>query len=261
MPKTPDFAPPPKAVLITGASQRIGRAIALDFAQQGWAVAIHYNTSEKAAETLAGEIESGGGKAVALAADLAHDEQTELLIPGATEALGPLGCLVNNASRFEEDTPATATRESWDTHMETNLHAPFILSRIFADQLAEPHSGNIINLIDQRVWNLTPYFTTYTVSKSGLWTLTRTLAMALAPRIRVNAIGPGPTFPSERQSLEQFDRQWEETPLKRGTTVEEICSALRFLLATPSLTGQMLALDGGQHLGWAQSDRDYMAEE
>ncbi|MBT4769486.1 MAG: SDR family oxidoreductase [Rhodospirillaceae bacterium] len=261
MPKTLDFSPPPKAVLITGASQRIGRAIALDFAERGWAVAIHYNRAEKAAQTLAAQIESDGGKAVALGADLTQDGQAEGLIPRAIEVLGPLGCLVNNASCFEEDTPATATRESWAVHMETNLHAPFILSRVFADQLAKPYSGNIINLIDQRVWNLTPYFTSYTVSKSGLWTLTQTLAMALAPRIRVNAIGPGPTFPSERQSQKQFDRQWQGTPLKRGTTVEEICEALHFLLATPSLTGQMLALDGGQHLGWAQSDRDYMTEE
>ena len=166
--------------------------------------------------------------------------------------MGPLGCLVNNASAFERDSAEDASRESWDLHLEANLRAPFLLSQGFARALPAERGGLIVNLLDQRVWNLTPHFISYTLSKSGLWTLTQTLALALAPRIRVNAIGPGPCLPSPRQSDAEFARQCALMPLGRGTTPEEIVSALRFLLAVPSITGQMIALDGGQHLGWAQ---------
>jgi NAD(P)-dependent dehydrogenase (short-subunit alcohol dehydrogenase family) len=167
-------------------------------------------------------------------------------------ALGPLGCLVNNASVFENDTAATADRASWDAHIEVNLRAPFVLMQGFAAQLPETASGAIVNLLDQRVWSLTPYFVSYTVSKAALWTLTQTMALALAPRIRVNGIGPGPTLPSPRQSAAQFERQCAALPLRRGTTPDEIAAAIRFILAAPAMTGQMIALDGGQHLGWAQ---------
>ncbi|RMD62308.1 MAG: SDR family oxidoreductase [Alphaproteobacteria bacterium] len=241
----------PRAALVTGAARRVGRAIALDLARHGWAVAVHYRTSAADAAATVADIEAAGGRALALQADLADEADVETLVPRAVAALGPLGCLVNNASTFEMDTIETATRESWDRHIEPNLRAPLVLSQAFARALPMPDGGVIINLIDQRVWNLTPYFLSYTVSKAGLWTLTRTLALALAPRIRVNGIGPGPTLPSARQSDEQFARQCAAMPLGRGTSPAEICRAVRFILETPSLTGQMIALDGGQHLGWA----------
>jgi NAD(P)-dependent dehydrogenase (short-subunit alcohol dehydrogenase family) len=251
----------PRAALITGAARRIGRALALDLAREGWAVAVHYNTSADAARALVAEIEAGGGRALALGADLAQEEQTAALIPRASEALGPLGCLINNASVFELDSVASADRASWNRHMEPNLRAPFVLAQGFARALPETAGGAIVNLLDERVWNLTPHFLSYTLSKSGLWTLTRILAQALAPRIRVNGIGPGPTLPSARQTREQFERQCASMPLGRGTTPEEICVAVRFVLAAKAMTGQMIALDGGQHLGWAQPPSGHKLDE
>jgi NAD(P)-dependent dehydrogenase (short-subunit alcohol dehydrogenase family) len=245
----------PRAALVTGAARRIGRAIALDLAGHGWAVAVHHNRSAEAAEELVRQIVAGGGHAVALGADLAREAESAGLIARAVEALGPLGCLVNNASRFERDEIDGVTRASWDRHLEPNLRAPLVLAQGFAKALPPNRGGVIINLLDERVWNLTPHFISYTVSKSALWTLTRTLALALAPHIRVNAIGPGPSLPSTRQSAEQFTRQCASLPLGRGTNPEEICQAIQFLLAASSMTGQMIALDGGQHLGWAQADK------
>ena len=251
----------PRTALVTGAAHRIGRAVALDLAAQGFDVAIHYNRSRDAAAALAAEIERGGRRAALLDADLSVENHTAALIGRAAAALGPVGCLVNNASRFDLDVWDTATRESWDTHMETNLRAPFLLSQEMARSLPESAAGVIVNLIDQRVWNLTPYFLTYTLSKTGLWTLTQTLALALAPRIRVNAIGPGPTLRSERQSEAQFRMQWDATPLQHGATPEEIAAGVRFILAAPAMTGQMIALDGGEHLGWAQPVRGVVTVE
>jgi NAD(P)-dependent dehydrogenase (short-subunit alcohol dehydrogenase family) len=221
----------------------------MDLARHGWAVAVHHHRSEDAARELADLIEREGGRAAPLRADLADEGEVETLVPRAAAALGPLTCLVNNASAFELDLADTVTRTSWDAHLETNLRAPFVLTQAFARQLPADQLGNVVNLLDQRVWNLTPYFVSYTVSKTGLWTLTRSLALALAPRIRVNAVGPGPALKSARQSEADFQRQCEMTPLKRGTTPEEICDAVRFILAAPALTGQMIVLDGGQHLG------------
>jgi NAD(P)-dependent dehydrogenase (short-subunit alcohol dehydrogenase family) len=250
-----------KAALVTGAAKRIGRAIAFDLARHGWAVGVHYHHSAAEAAELVREIEGIGGRAVALQADLAREAHTQELVARAVEALGSLTCLVNNASLFEMDKIETATRASWDAHLETNLRAPLALSQGFASQLPADWHGNIVNMLDQRVWNLTPYFLSYTVAKTGLWTLTRTLALALAPRIRVNGIGPGPTLPSPRQSAEQFAEQCRAVPLGRATTLEEICAALQFILSAPAMTGQMIALDGGQHLGWAQPSRGYVARE
>jgi NAD(P)-dependent dehydrogenase (short-subunit alcohol dehydrogenase family) len=250
----------PNTALVTGAAKRIGRAIALDLARHGWTVAVHYRHSAAEAVEVVQEIERSGGRAVALQADLACEAHTHALIARAAEALGPLTCLVNSASLFEMDRIETMTRASWDAHIETNLRAPLVLSQDFAAQLPAGAQGNIVNMLDQRVWNLTPYFLSYTVAKAGLWTLTQTLALALAPRIRVNGIGPGPTLPSPRQSPEQFAEQWRAMPLGRGTSPEEICAALQFILSAPALTGQMIALDGGQHLGWAQP-RGYVARE
>ncbi len=243
----------PRAALVTGAARRIGRAVCLALAQDGWALGLHYNRSAAEAESLADEVAALGGRAVTLQADLAVEADAAGLVPRAVEAIGPLGCLVNNASTFELDLAETATRETWDTHLEPNLRAPFVLSQAFARALPEQNGGLIVNLIDQRVWNLTPYFVSYTLSKSGLWTLTRTLALALAPRIRVNAVGPGPCLPSPRQTQEQFERQCARMPLGRGTTPEEIAAAVRFVIEAKAMTGQMIALDGGQHLGWAQA--------
>lgn len=240
-----------KNVLITGAAHRIGRVVARALAKDGWGVAVHYNRSLEAAQALVDEIEAAGGRAVALPADLSKEDDVLTLVPSAMEALGPLGAVINNASLFEHDSVMTATRTSWDAHMETNLRAPFVLTQSFAAQLPEDSEGVVVNLIDQRVWNLTPHFTTYTLSKAGLWALTQALALALAPRIRVNAIGPGPTLPSSRQTPEQFDLQCASMPLKRGTTPDEIADAIRFIIGASSMTGQMIALDGGQHLCWA----------
>ncbi len=251
----------PHAALVTGAAHRIGRAIALDLAEQGFDLAIHFNRSGDAAEELAVLIRGLGRRAVTLAADLGREDETTGLLDRAAEALGPIGCLVNNASRFEFDDWNKATRENWDIHMETNLRAPFILSQNLARALPEETVGVIVNLLDQRVWNLSPYFVTYTLSKAGLWTLTQTLALALAPRIRVNAIGPGPTVKSKRQNDTHFQMQWDATPLQHGATPEEIAAAVRFILAAPSMTGQMIALDGGEHLGWAQPSRGFVPFE
>jgi NAD(P)-dependent dehydrogenase (short-subunit alcohol dehydrogenase family) len=245
------FDPVPRTVLITGAARRIGRALALRLGQSGWRVAVHFNTSQDEAEDVARHIRAAGSEACVLDADLGREAEVQRLVERATAALGPVGCLINNASLFESDDALTATRESWDAHLETNLRAPFVLTQNLARALPASAQGVVINLLDERVWNLTPYFVSYTLSKSALWTLTRTMAMALAPRIRVNAIGPGPALPSPRQSQAQFDAQCAAMPLGRGTTPEEICRTAQFILDAPSLTGQMIALDGGQHLGWA----------
>ncbi len=251
----------PGTALITGAAHRIGCAIAEDLARNGWAVALHYARSHDAAEGAARRIRDQGGRAATVQADLTREDQTTGLIAQAADALGPVDCLINNAAAFENDNAAGATRQSWDLHLETNLRAPFVLMQALSKQMPADRTGNIISLIDTRVWNLTPHFVSYTVSKTALWTLTRTMAMAMAPAIRVNAIGPGPTLPSPRQTRQQFDRQSAATPLGRGTTPEEICDAVRFILAAPALTGQMIALDGGQHLGWAQPEPGRAPEE
>ena len=241
----------PPTVLITGGGRRIGRVIATAMAADGWAVALHCNRSVAEAEAAVAEICAAGGRAAILCADLADEAATADLIPRAEALLGPVQCLVNNASVFERDDVATATRASWDLHMAVNLRAPFVLIQTLAAALPPDAEGVIVNILDQRVWNLSPDFLSYTLSKSGLWTLTRTLAMALAPRLRVNAIGPGPTLPSPRQTDAQFARQAARVPLERPTDTADIVAAIRFILAARSMTGQMIALDGGQHLGWS----------
>jgi len=245
--------PMPMAALVTGGARRIGRALSLALAEAGFAVAIHCHRSQEEAQALAAEIAQSGGKAVALAADLAEEGDVKQLLPRAIAALGPIGCLVNNASIFENDTVTTATRDSWDRHLAVNLRAPFVLMQEFAERLPAEAGGLVVNLLDERVWSLTPYFVSYTLTKAGLWTLTRTMALALAPRIRVNGIGPGPTLPSPRQSPEEFLDRCRRMPLRRGTSPGEVAAALRFMLTAPAMTGQMIALDGGEHLGWAQS--------
>ncbi len=253
-------SPLPKVALITGAAKRIGRVLALALAEDGFAVAVHFHRSRAAAENVVAAIRNRGGRAAALSADLADEGAVAELVPRAEAALGPIGVLVNNASVFVHDTVESATRESWEAHLAINLRAPFVLIQHFAARLPQDAGGAIVNLLDERVWSLTPFFVSYTLSKAGLWTLTQTMALALAPRIRVNGIGPGPTLPSPRQTREEFARQYAMMPLRRGTGPQEIAAALRFILAAPAMTGQMIALDGGQHLGWAQPQRQLPLE-
>jgi NAD(P)-dependent dehydrogenase (short-subunit alcohol dehydrogenase family) len=241
----------PRAALVTGGARRIGRAIALALAEAGFDVAVHCHASRAAGAATCDDIRRLGRRAALLQADLAQETQTATLLSQAAAALGPIGVLVNNASRFQRDEWHDATRASWDAHLDPNLRAPFVLTQHFARLLPDTALGVVINMLDQRVWSITPHFVSYTVSKAGLWALTQSMALALAPRIRVNAIGPGPTLPSERQSQEQFDRQADSVPLRHGTAPEEIGRAVVAILALPAMTGQMLALDGGQHLQWA----------
>lgn len=243
----------PRTALVTGGAKRLGRAMALALGGAGFDVAIHYATSEAEAADTVATLHALGRRAVALRADLAREAEVAGLLPAAEAALGPIGVLVNNASVFERDEWDDATRESWDAHLDPNLRAPFVLAQAMARALPARAEGAVVNLLDQRVWSLTPHFVSYTVSKAALWTLTRTLALALAPRIRVNGIGPGPALPSTRQTPDQFERQYTSVPLRRGTSPEEVAAALLAILSLPSMTGQMIALDGGQHLQWAPS--------
>ena len=240
----------PRTALITGGAVRLGRAIGLALAGAGFDIAIHCNASTAQAEATAAEIEALGRRAVILQADLSNEADTGALIDRAGAALGSIGVLVNNASTFERDEWHDTSRESWDFHLEPNLRAPFVLMQNFAKALPATAEGAIINMLDQRVWSLTPHFTSYTVSKVGLWALTQSMALALAPRIRVNGIGPGPALPNTRQTQEQFDRQAASMPLGRGTTPDEVGRAALAILSLPAMTGQMIALDGGQHMQW-----------
>ena len=250
-----DLLPPslPRAALVTGGALRLGRAAVLALAEADFAVAIHCNRNRAAADALAAEVQGAGGRAAVLQADLADEAAVQALLPAAAAALGPVGVLVNNASTFERDEWDDATRESWDRHMEPNLRAPFVLMQAHARALPDGAAGAVVNLLDQRVWSLTPHFVSYTVSKAALWALTRQMALALAPRIRVNAIGPGPALPSSRQTPESFARQCASVPLRHGTSPEEVGRALLAILSLPAMTGQMIALDGGQHLQWGAS--------
>lgn len=250
--------------LVTGAGKRLGRAMALELARQGQDVAIHYATSAQAAEEVAAEIRALGRQAVTLQADLLDEAQVTPLITRAAEALGgPLTTLINNASIFEYDSIDSATRQGWDRHMESNLRAPFVLTQELARQVPDPLTddngepraqGLVVNMIDQRVRKLTPEFMSYTIAKMGLWAFTQTAAQALAPRLRVNAIGPGPTLQGHRQSAEHFANQRNATILQRGANETDITGALAYLLHAPGVTGQLICVDGGQHLGWQTPD-------
>jgi NAD(P)-dependent dehydrogenase (short-subunit alcohol dehydrogenase family) len=243
-----------KNVLVTGAAKRLGRAIALDLAGAGWNVAIHYNGSSADAERVAAEIRAEGGKAALVQADFAREKETATVVPAAAKAIGPLTALINSASLFENDDWRSATRKSWDDHMEANLRAPFLLAQMFAKQLPREEKGNIVNIIDQRVLKPTPQFLSYSLSKAGLYWLTTALAQGMAPHIRVNAVGPGPTLKNPRQSDADFNRQRDATILRHGADPADICGAVRYLLSADAVTGQMLAVDGGQHLIWQTPD-------
>ncbi len=253
-----------KRALVTGAGKRLGRAMALHLGANGFDVAVHYSRSGAEAAEVVALIQSLGQTAVALQADLLDEAQTLPIVARAAAGLGgPLGLLVNNASIFEYDTLHSATRTSWDRHMQSNLRAPFLLMQQFAAQVApllpdpgaEPvAAGLVVNMIDQRVRKLTPEFMTYTLSKMGLWALTQTAAQALAPLIRVNAIGPGPTLQGARQSAAHFAAQRAATILERGADSADVTAALSYLVGAASVTGQLICVDGGQHLGWKTPD-------
>jgi len=243
-----------KNVLVTGAAKRLGRAIALDLAAAGWNVAVHYHGSEEDADSAVQQVRAFGVEAAALKCDLSKEAETATLVDRAAKEIGPLTALINSASLFENDDWQSASRKTWDDHIETNLRAPLVLSQAFARQLPPEAQGNIINIIDQRVLKPTPQFLSYSLSKAGLYWLTTTLAQAMAPRVRVNAVGPGPTLKNPRQSDADFNRQRDATILKHGADPSDICAAVRYLLDAPAVTGQMLAVDGGQHLIWQTPD-------
>jgi NAD(P)-dependent dehydrogenase (short-subunit alcohol dehydrogenase family) len=240
--------------LVTGGARRIGRAVVEDLASNGFAVAIHCNRSASAAHALAERIAGEGGRVAVLEADLTDADAAENLVVETERAIGPVGLLVNNASIFRQDRLTDEGWPDWDAHFHLHVKAPAILARAMHRRLPEGREGLIVNMIDQRVWRPTPLHFSYTLSKSALWTATRTMAQALAPRIRVNAIGPGPTLPNERQSDEEFGDQVDAVLLRRAPGLSEFGAAIRWLWQARSVTGQMVALDGGQHLAWETPD-------
>jgi NAD(P)-dependent dehydrogenase (short-subunit alcohol dehydrogenase family) len=255
-------------ILITGGAKRIGKAIAEQCAASGHNIAIHYNSSKNEAEDLVQTLtyQYPNQKIQAFKADLNDSEAPPKLISSVVQHFGYCDILINNASTFEYDTLATATPMDWDFHNNVNAKAPLFLAKEFVSRLkninaeknlnAQPLVGNIINIIDQRVWNLTSHFLTYSISKAALWAMTQILARELAPLIRVNAIGPGPTLPSVHQTQEQFDDSIKQIPLKTPVTLPDFGRTIEFLIKTPSITGQMIALDGGQHMGWGFPNTD-----
>lgn len=245
-------SPETKCALVTGAAHRIGRAIAVDLAAHGWSVAIHANRSVAAAEALADALRAEHGVSTAvISGDLSKAEEVAGIVPAAAEALGGLSLLVNNASVFEEDAADTLTSERFRRQMMVNAEAPALLTAAFA---AVAGQGLVVNILDQRVLKPTPRFLSYSASKATLWWLTRTMAQALAPDVRVVAIGPGPTLKGARQTEADFAAMVEAVPLHRAPEIAEFGRTIRFLWEAPSITGQMIALDGGQHLAWASPD-------
>lgn len=250
--------------LVTGAGARLGQAMALYLGTRGYDVAVHFAGSRAGAEDTVAQLQAMGRRAVALQADLLKEDAAQGLVSRAADALGgPLRCLINNASIFEKDDITSATRASWDRHIESNLRAPFVLTQNFAAQAPEialDDGGEpvaqalVINMLDQRVHKLTPEFMSYTIAKMGLWAMTRTTAQALAPNVRVNGIGPGPTLQGHNQSDAQFEKQRAATILQRGANPADITAAVGYFLDAPAVTGQMLAVDGGQHLAWETPD-------
>lgn len=242
----------PRSALVTGGARRIGRAIVEDLARHGWMVAIHCNRSSREAEALAAEIRAGGGTAGVVAGDLADAGTVAGILAAAEAAVGPIGLLVNSASMFEPD--AATDLAAFDRHLAVNLKAPLVLARDLAERLPPTAEGLVVNVVDQRVWRPTPMFFSYTLSKMALWDATRTLAQALAPRVRVVAVGPGPALASARQTPADFARQQVAVPLRRGPALAEFGATIRYLVEARSVTGQMIALDGGQHLAWETAD-------
>jgi NAD(P)-dependent dehydrogenase (short-subunit alcohol dehydrogenase family) len=240
--------------LVTGGAVRIGRTIALQLAGSGYSIAIQYNNSKTEAEETVAAIAQTGARAACFRASLAASAEVETLIPEVTKTMGPVTCLVNNASHFADDRLTALSKPGWRKHMAINLEAPIFLAEAFAAQLPAGETGNIVNIIDQRVLRPNPQYFSYTLSKSALWAATKTMAQALAPRIRVNAVGPGPALANVYQSKEDFEQECRAVLLGHGTSPEEIARAVLFILNAPAMTGQMIALDGGQHLLWQTPD-------
>ena len=245
----------PGGALVTGAGMRLGRAMAEALGADGWAVAVNYRGSKAGAEEAAAAIGRAGGRAELLACDLANEAARADLVAEAARKLGrPVSLLVNSASTFADDTATDHSRADWDQHFEPNLRAPIHLAQQLARALPAGEKGLVVNLIDQRVWKLTPQFFTYTLSKAALWQATQTLAQALAPNVRVNAIGPGPTLQSIHQSAQAFAAETAATLTGEGSSPDEIVRALRYFISATSVTGQMIASYGGQHLMWQTPD-------
>ena len=241
-------------VLVSGAARRIGKAIAMDLAAHGYRVAVHANRSGAEAEAVAAAIRDAGGVAEVFLADLSDMNAVRALHGQVSERMGQPDIIINNASMFQDDDVRAFDEELFDRHFAVHVKAPAVLAEAMAATLPGGSEGLIVNVIDQRVWKLTPRFFSYTLSKSALWTATRTMAQALAPRIRVNAIGPGPTLANERQKAEDFARQATSVPLGHGPDLAEFGATIRYLHGARSVTGQMIALDGGQHLAWETPD-------
>ena len=239
-----------KNLLITGAATRVGKAIALHFAERGWNIGLHYFRSSSKAKKLKKIIEENNVKVALIKADLKNSKQTEKIVPLARKKLGTIDCLVNNAALFEKDDIANFSIKRWNDHLNINLLAPAILTKQFAKQASKKSVSNIVNIIDQRIFKLTPFFMSYTISKSGLQTLTKTMAMRLGPNIKVNAIAPGPTIKSKRQTDRHFRNQVRSTLLKKSVKLEDICNSVEFLINNSSVTGQIIAVDSGQNLSW-----------
>jgi len=239
-----------KNLLITGGATRIGKEIAIHFSKKGWNIAIHYFRSSFKAKSLKKIIDKNSVKAILIKADLKKTKQVEKIISIAKKKLGTIDCLINNAALFERDDILDFTVKSWYNHLNINLLAPIILTKQFARQASKKTTSNIINIIDQRVFKLTPIFMSYTLSKSALYTLTKTMAMRLSPNIKVNGIAPGPTIKSKRQSAKHFNEQAKSTLLKKPVGTEDICDTVEFLINNNSITGQIVAVDSGQNLNW-----------
>ena len=251
----------PQRALVTGAGKRLGQAMAVALAGRGFKVALHYNSSNSGVQDTLTAVQAAGGDGALVQCDLSDEAAVETLVGRASEQLGgAIGLLVNNAAVFEEDDIKGHSKDSWDNHMAINLRAPIRLSQSFAEQLPATDKGLIVNVIDQRVWKLAPTFFSYTLSKSALWTATRTMAQGLAPTIRVNAIGPGPTLQNDRQAADDFDAQVKATLTQEGANPQDIAQALLYFVEANAVTGQMLAVDGGQHLIWRTPDIDGVVE-
>ena len=239
-----------KNLLITGGSARVGKAIAIHFSKRGWNIAIHYFKSSSEAKNLKKIIEKNKVKVVLIKADLKNSKQVENIVSIAKKKLGTIDCLINNAALFENDDISNFTVKSWNEHLNTNLLAPAILIKNFAKQAPKKTKSNIINIIDQRVFKLTPLFMSFTLSKSALYTLTKTMAMRLSPNIKVNGIAPGPTLKSKRQSIKHFNKQAKSTLLKKPVGLNDICDTVELLINNNSITGEVIAIDCGQNLTW-----------
>ena len=242
-----------RKIIITGAATRIGAAIAEKLSGHNVEIAIHFNKSKSKAEILKKKLQKLGTKVHLVKADLSKEKDIYKLVKTLKSKMRYFDCLVNNASMFENDKLENFNSKSWEKHISTNLKAPALLSKEFSKN-TRGKKNNIINIIDQRIFKLTPYFFSYTISKTGLYTLTKTSAMSLAPNIRVNGIAPGPTIKNKRQSDSHFKKQYFATPLKKQVNVNEICNAVDFFIKNASITGQVLAIDSGQSLNWQTPD-------